>query len=79
MADEDSTKGEWMSRREVAYRFAVASVTVKNWSRSQKVALTEFKDDDGKPRYKRSEVEALYATGFVGLAQKSDYSKLRRM
>ena len=77
MADEPEQ--DWMTRREVAYRFAVASVTVKNWAKSAKVALTEFKDGEGKPRYKRSEVEALYATGFVGLAQKSDYSKLRRM
>jgi hypothetical protein len=79
MADEPEQDDEWMTRREVAYRFAVASVTVKNWAKSPRVALTEFKDDEGKPRYKRSQVEALYATGFVGLAQKSDYSKLRRM
>ncbi len=79
MADEDSTKDEWMTRQEVAYKFAVASVTVKNWAKSPKVALTEVKDDEGKPRYRRSEVEALYATGFHGLVPKSDFSKLRRM
>jgi hypothetical protein len=79
MADEPEQHSEWMTRREVAYRFAVASVTIKNWAKSPKVALTEYTGEDKKPRYKRSEVEALRATGFVGLAQKSDYSKLRRM
>ena len=79
MADESSTNDELMTRQEVAYRFGVASITIKNWARSAKVALTEVKDDAGKPRYKRSEVEALYATGFVGLAPNSDFSKLRRM
>jgi hypothetical protein len=78
-AEPSETADAWMTRREVAYRFAVASITVKNWARSEKVALTEYKDDEGKPRYKRSEVEALRASGFVGLAQKSDFSKLRRM
>lgn len=78
-AELSLTADEWMTRQEVAYRFAVASITIKNWARSPKVALTEFKDGKGKPRYKRSEVEALRKTGFVGLAPKSDYSKLRRM
>ncbi len=38
-----------MTRQEVAYKFAVASVTVKNWAKNPKVALTEVKDDEGKP------------------------------
>jgi hypothetical protein len=79
MADEPEQDNQWMTRQQVAYRFGVASITIKNWARSAKVALTEYKDDKGKPRYKRAEVEALRASGFVGLAQKSDSSKLRRM
>jgi hypothetical protein len=48
-----------MTRCEVASRFRVHSATVKNWARSNAVALTAVHDDQGKPRYRRSEVQAL--------------------
>ena len=68
-----------MTRREVAYRFGVASVTIKNWARNPAVALTEVKDSDGKPRYRRAEVEALYASGFRGFITGSASTQMRRL
>ena len=67
-----------MTRREVAYKFRVHSATVKNWSRSNKVALTEVKDDQDRPRYRRSEVEALFESGFRGFESRSAASRLRK-
>jgi DNA-directed RNA polymerase specialized sigma24 family protein len=70
---------ELMTRREVAYRFGVTTATVKNWARSKKVALTEVHDDQGKPRYRRTEVDALFESGFRGFESRSAASRLRRM
>lgn len=67
-----------MTRREVAYRFRVHSATVKNWARSSAVALTEVKDGQGRPRYRRAEVEALFGSGFRGFEPRSAASRLRR-
>jgi hypothetical protein len=67
-----------MTRREVAYKFGVTSATIKNWARSANVALTEVPGEDGRPRYRRAEVEALYDAGFRGFESRSLASKLRR-
>jgi len=67
-----------MTRREVAYKFGVTSETIKNWARSDKVALTEVPGDQGRPRYRRSEVQALYDSGFRGFETRSAASRLRR-
>jgi transposase len=67
-----------MTRREVAYKFGVTTATVKNWARSGKVALTEVQDDNGRPRYRRAEVQALYDGGFRGFESRSAASRLRR-
>ncbi len=67
-----------MTRREVAYLFGVTSSTVKNWARSERVALTEVPGDQGRPRYRRAEVEALHASGFRGFESRSAASRLRR-
>jgi transposase len=68
-----------MTRREVAYKFGVTTATVKNWARSGKVALTEVQDGDGRPRYRRAEVDALFESGFRGFESRSAASRLRRM
>jgi hypothetical protein len=68
-----------MTRREVAYLFGVTSATIKNWARSEKVALTEILGDDGRPRYRRAEVQALHASGFRGFESRSAASKMRRL
>ena len=70
---------ELMTRREVAYRFGVTTATVKNWARSKKVTLTEVHDDQGRPRYQRAEVDALFESGFRGFESRSAASRLRRM
>jgi transposase len=71
--------GDLMTRREVAYKFGVTSATIKNWARSSKVALTEVPGGDGRPRYRRAEVQALYDSGFRGFESRSAASRLRRM
>jgi transposase len=68
-----------MTRREVGAMFGVTSATIKNWARSARVALTEVYDDQGKPRYRRAEVDALFASGFRGFESRSAASRLRRM
>jgi transposase len=70
--------GDLMTRREVAYKFGVTTATVKNWARSGKVALTEVQDG-GRPRYRRTEVDALFESGFRGFESRSAASRLRRM
>lgn len=69
---------ELMTRRQVASKFRVTSATVRNWARSAQVALTEVKDDQDRPRYRRTEVEALYESGFRGFESRSAASRLRR-
>jgi hypothetical protein len=70
--------GDLMTRAEVAVRFRVTSATVRNWARSANVALTEVRDEQDRPRYRRAEAEALYATGFRGFESRSAASRLRR-
>ena len=71
--------GDLMTRREVAYKFGVTSATIKNWARSGKVALTEVQRGDGRPRYRRAEVDTLFQSGFRGFESRSAASRLRRM
>jgi hypothetical protein len=70
---------ELMTRREVASRFGVTTATIKNWARSSAVALTEVPDGQGKPRYRRAEVDALFESGFRGFESRSAASRLRNM
>jgi predicted site-specific integrase-resolvase len=50
--------GDLMTRRQVAYLFRVTSAAVANWARSGR--LPEVRDENGRPRYRRADVEALY-------------------
>lgn len=74
------TAGEdLMTRKQVAYKFQVTTATIKRWARSEQVALTEIPGgEQGRPRYRRAEVEALYASGFRGFESRSAASRLRR-
>jgi hypothetical protein len=79
--DVSGAGDELLTRRQVAYKFSVTSSTIKNWARSERVALTEVPgtaEDQGRPRYRRSEVEALWASGFRGFETRSAASRLRR-
>jgi transposase len=70
---------ELMTRKQVAYKFGVTSATIKNWARSGKVALTEVQGGDGRPRYRRAEVDVLFESGFRGFESRSAASRLRKM
>jgi hypothetical protein len=55
---------ELMTRLEVAYLLGVTSAVVARWVRAGR--LTEIHGEDGRPRYRRPEVEALRQSGFPG-------------
>jgi predicted site-specific integrase-resolvase len=51
-----------MTRRQVAYLFRVTSAAVATWARRGR--LPEIRNQAGKPRYRRSDVDALLRSGF---------------
>jgi hypothetical protein len=53
-----------MTRREVAYKFGVTSAAIATWARRN--VLAEVRTPGGRPRYRRADVEELYASGFRG-------------
>ena len=61
---EFGSAGDLMTRREVAYKFRVTSAAVATWARRN--VLPEVRDEQGRPRYRRADVEDLYASGFRG-------------
>ena len=52
--DED----DLMTRRQVAMLFRVTSAVVATWARRGR--LPEVRNEDGRPRYRREEVEQLF-------------------
>jgi predicted site-specific integrase-resolvase len=46
-----------MTRRQVAYLFRVTSAAVASWARRGR--LPEVRDEAGRPRYRRGDVEEL--------------------
>ena len=50
-----------MTRRQVAYLFRVTSSAVAMWARRGR--LPEVRDEIGRPRYRRADVEALMRRG----------------
>ena len=53
-----------MTRRQVAFLFRVTSQAVAAWARRGR--LTEVRNSEGKPRYRRAEVEELFRSVFNG-------------
>jgi predicted site-specific integrase-resolvase len=51
-----------MTRRQVAYLFRVTSAAVATWARRGR--LPEVRDEAGRPRYRRADVDALMRRGF---------------
>ena len=47
-----------MTRRQVAFLFRVTSAVVATWARRGR--LPEVRNEEGKPRYRRGDVEALF-------------------
>jgi DNA-binding transcriptional MerR regulator len=54
--------GDVMTRRQVAYLFRVTSAAVATWAR--RGLLPEVRNEAGRPRYRRADVEALLRDGF---------------
>ena len=50
-----------MTRRQVAYLFRVTSSAVAIWARRGR--LPEVRNEAGRPRYRRADVEALFRRG----------------
>jgi predicted site-specific integrase-resolvase len=55
------TDTDLMTRRQVACMFGVTSATVATWPR--RGVLAEVRNEDGRPRYRRSDVEQLFRAG----------------
>jgi hypothetical protein len=55
--DPQAPAGDLMTRRQVASMFGVTSAAVATWARRGR--LPEVRDQSGKPRYRRADVEAL--------------------
>ncbi len=51
-----------MTRSQVACLFRVTSSAVATWARRGR--LPEVRDETGRPRYRRADVEALFRSGF---------------
>lgn len=51
-----------MTRKQVACLFRVTSSAVATWARRGR--LPEVRDETGRPRYRRTDVEALLRSGF---------------
>ena len=58
--DDDPGTGDddLMTRKQVAYLFRTTSVAVKAWARRGR--LPEILNEEGRPRYRRGDVMALY-------------------
>ena len=56
-----------MTRRQVARLFGVTSAAVATWARRGR--LPEVRNEDGKPRYRRADVEALFRSAVRHRAQ----------
>jgi predicted site-specific integrase-resolvase len=50
-----------MTRRQVASLFRVTSAAVASWA--QRGRLPEVRNETGRPRYRRADVEALFRSG----------------
>jgi len=50
-----------MTRRQVASLFRVTSAVVAKWA--QRGRLPEIRNEAGRPRYRRADVEALFQSG----------------
>jgi predicted site-specific integrase-resolvase len=50
-----------MTRRQVAFLFGVTSAAVATWARRGR--LPEVRNEAGRPRYRRADVETLFRNG----------------
>ena len=64
----DRAGEDLMTRREVAFLFRATSQAVAAWARRGR--LTEVRNSEGKPRYRRAEVEELFGACPTGESQR---------
>ena len=57
----DRVDEDLMTRRQVASLFQMTSAAVASWARRGR--LPEVRNEAGKPRYRRADVEALFRSG----------------
>jgi predicted site-specific integrase-resolvase len=57
----NDTDGDLMTRRQVACLFRVTSAAVATWARRGQ--LPEVRNETGRPRYRRADVEELFRQG----------------
>jgi predicted site-specific integrase-resolvase len=57
-----SPDGDLMTRHQVAVVFHVTSALIAQWARRGR--LREVRDEAGRPRYRRADVEDLFLNGF---------------
>jgi len=57
----DHVGEDLLTRRQVAYMFRVTSAVVASWARRGR--LPEVRNEAGRPRYRRADVDALFQTG----------------
>jgi predicted site-specific integrase-resolvase len=60
-ATDNHMDDDLMTRRQVAYVFRVTSSAVAVWARRGR--LPELRNEAGRPRYRRADVEALMRRG----------------
>jgi predicted site-specific integrase-resolvase len=60
----DEMDGDLLTRRQVASRFGVTSAAVALWARRGRLA--EVRNEEGRPRYRKADVEALLPDRFKG-------------
>ena len=56
-----SPDGDLLSRRQVAAMFRVTSALIAQWARRGR--LREVRDEAGRPRYRRADVEGVCLSG----------------
>jgi predicted site-specific integrase-resolvase len=56
------TSEDLMTRRQVAYLFRATSEAVAKWAR--RGLLPEVRNGAGRPRYRRTDVDELFRSGF---------------
>jgi hypothetical protein len=59
--DSNRIGEDLMTRRQVASLFGVTSAAVATWARRGR--LPEVRNEDGRPRYRRADVETLFRNG----------------
>ena len=62
-ATDNCMDEDLMTRRQVAYVFRVTSSAVAIWARRGR--LPELRNEAGRPRYRRADVEALMRRGLT--------------